>query len=291
MHFAGNELQVHVLDENRTPVRPGTIGEMYVGGAGVAQGYLNRPELTSDRFIPDPFVNADGARLYKSGDLASVLPDGQLEFHGRADGQVKIRGFRIEIGEIEAALGRRPEIAEAVVIVREDVQNDRRLVAYATPRDGKSIDPASVKKELKDKLPEYMVPAAIVVLDALPLTTNGKIDRNALPVPEQRSSPTSGSMTEMERRVTEIWTQCLHCNAALDDNFFDIGGTSLHAAEVHTELQKVRADVPITLLFEHPTIRSLANELSGVTKNDVMTAASDRARQQRAALARRRPAP
>ncbi|QJW98082.1 amino acid adenylation domain-containing protein [Frigoriglobus tundricola] len=285
------DLRVHVLDERLQAVSPGQSGEMYVGGAGVARGYLNRPELTAERFIPDPFATDPLARLYKSGDLALVSPDGQLEFLGRADGQVKIRGFRIEVGEIEAALARHPEVGEAVVVAREDVPGERRLVAYVAPRAGGAIDPSELRNRLKETLPDYMVPAAVVVLDALPLTANGKVDRAALPVPERRPSepPAAGAGTELERQIRAVWMRHLHCDAGPDDNFFDLGGTSLHLAEVHTELQnRLGGAWPLAVLFECPTVRALAARLAGTTGPHPAAAASaqDRAQLQRGAFAR-----
>jgi len=288
------DLTVHVLGEDRSPAAVGEIGEMYVGGAGVACGYLNRPELTEERFLRDPFSSDPSAKLYRSGDLARVLPDGQLEFHGRADSQVKIRGFRIEVGEIESLLAKQCEVAEAAVVVEEDGRGDRRLVAYASARDGRSIDSADLRARLKESLPDYMVPSSIVVLASLPLTTNGKIDRAALVASEQaRLEPKEPARTiqgsATERQVAEIWARSLRCNVGLDDNFFDIGGTSLHLAEVHAELSNARGDVPITLLFEYPTVRSLARQLDGAAKQDAaMSVTAERARMQRVALARRR---
>ena len=162
---------------------------MYIGGAGVARGYLNRPELTAEKFIPDPFSAEPGARLYKTGDLARYLPDGNIEFLGRADHQVKIRGFRIELGEIEAALGQHPAVREAVVLAREDAPGEKRLVAYVVAERG-SADATSCVAFCRDKLPDYMVPAVFVLLDALPLMPNGKIDRRALPAPDRVTTRT-----------------------------------------------------------------------------------------------------
>jgi len=285
------DLSVHVLDERLQPVSPGQSGEMYVGGAGVARGYLNRPELTAERFIPDPFSADPAARLYKSGDLALVLPDGQLEFLGRADGQVKIRGFRIEVGEIEAVLARHPAVSESVVVAREDVPGERRLVAYVASRTGAPVAPDDLRSRLKESLPDYMVPAAVVVLGTLPLTANGKVDRAALPVPERRvpESSAGGQGTELERQIRAVWSRFLHCDAGLDDNFFDLGGTSLHLAEVHAELlNRLGGSWPLAVLFECPTVRSLAARLAGTTNAGPAASASaqDRAKLQRGAFAR-----
>ena len=178
------DLAVYLLDRYGKLVPIGVPGELYVGGAGVARGYLNRPELTAERFVPDPFTGTPGARLYRSGDLARRLPDGDLEYLGRLDHQVKIRGFRIELGEIEAALAQHPAVREVVALVREDRPGDRRLVAYVRTDGRPTALAAELRAHAKERLPEYMVPAAFVALDALPLTANGKIDRAALPAPE-----------------------------------------------------------------------------------------------------------
>lgn len=176
-------LGVYLLGEDQSPVEKGQEGEIYVSGVGVARGYLNRPELTAQRFLADPFTNHPGARMYRTGDLARCLPDGALEYLGRADHQVKIRGFRVELGEIEANLLRHPDVAQAVVVAREDDPGDRRLVAYVVPEDGRTARPRELRRYLKDTLPTYMVPTAVVVLPHLPLTPNRKVDRLALPPP------------------------------------------------------------------------------------------------------------
>jgi hypothetical protein len=181
--------QIYILDSRREPVPIGVTGELYIGGVGVARGYLNRPDLTADRFIPDPFDKRADARMYKTGDLARWRRDGNVEYLGRNDHQVKIRGFRIELGEIESQLVRHPQIREAVVVSREDVAGEKRLVAYITRSPTSSVDTAEVRTYLRALLPEYMVPSSIVVLDELPLTPNGKLDRRALPAPEPSELP------------------------------------------------------------------------------------------------------
>ncbi len=208
---------------------------MHIGGAGVARGYLNRPELTAEKFIPDPFSAEPGARMYKTGDLARYRPDGNIEFLGRADHQVKIRGFRIELGEIEAALGQHPAVREAVVLAREDAPGEKRLVAYVVA-GARAADDDDLRRFLKEKLPEYMVPAVFVLLDALPLMPNGKIDRRALPAPD-RSRPELDKAfvaprTPTEELLAEIWAQLLDIErVGVHDNFFDLGGHSLLATQ------------------------------------------------------------
>ncbi|MGH6832626.1 MAG: non-ribosomal peptide synthetase, partial [Methyloceanibacter sp.] len=188
--------EIYILDPSLNPVPVGAPGELYIGGIGLARGYLNRPDLTAEKFVPNPFSTQPGARLYKSGDLARYLPDGNIEFLGRIDGQVKIRGFRIELGEIETVLSQQPAVREAVVLAREEVENpkseiqnpkslEKWLVAYVVPDRDRSPSPSELRSSLKEKLPDYMIPSTFVFLDALPLTPNGKLDRRALPVPDQ----------------------------------------------------------------------------------------------------------
>ena len=227
--------QLHILDERLELVPPGAVGELYIGGDGLARGYLGRPDLTAEKFLPNPFGMG---RLYRTGDLARRLADGTIECLGRVDHQVKIRGFRIELGEIEAQLERHASVREGVVVVREDVPGDRRLVAYvvgATP----VIDLAVLRAHLREALPEYMVPSLYVVLEAIPLTPNGKIDRKALPAPEQpRSGNYESPRTPIEERLAAIWASLLGVERiAVDDNFFELGGHSLLATQV---LSRVR---------------------------------------------------
>ena len=260
------DLKLYVLDKHLQPVPIGVPGEIHVGGAGVARGYLNRPALTAERFIPDPFSGRPGARLYRSGDLARYRPDGELEYLGRADDQVKIRGHRVELGEIEAALGRDPAVREAAVLVRQDTPGDPRLVAYVVGVNGQAPPVGDLRDRLKEELPPYMLPSAIVALEALPLTANGKVDRRALPAPEG-DRPSSGSTyvaprTPTEAAVAATWAEVLALGrVGIHDDFFDLGGHSLLALQVVARLRDAFAEgAGITLreLFEAPTVAGLA---------------------------------
>ncbi|RKI39115.1 hypothetical protein D7X55_40045, partial [Corallococcus sp. AB049A] len=218
----------YVLDANGDVAGVGVPGELYVGGEGLAWGYLNRADLTAERFVPHAFSTEPGARLYRTGDKARWKEDGTLEFLGRADFQVKVRGFRIELGEVEAALLTQEGVAEAVAVVR-DVGGDKRLVAYLVAKPGQNIDPKGVESELRKQLPEYMVPSSMGVLDALPLTANGKVDRKALAA---LAAPESGTAyepprTEAERKLAAIWEEVLRVpRVGVKDNFFSLGGHS-----------------------------------------------------------------
>jgi acyl carrier protein len=259
--------QIYLLDSHLQPVPIGVPGELYIGGAGLARGYLNRPELTAQKFIPNPFSSEPSSRLYKTGDLARYLPDGNIEFIGRIDHQVKIRGFRIELGEIEAVLRQHPAVQETVVLDREDVPGDKRLVAYVVPHQEQSPTSSELRHFLKEQLPEYMVPSAFVTLETLPLTPNGKVDRRALPNQEGLRpdlEPTYvAPQTEVERSIATVWQEVLHVeNVGVHDNFFDLGGHSLLMVKIQTKLQEVvNRDVSMTELFKYPTINSLARYL------------------------------
>jgi amino acid adenylation domain-containing protein len=253
---------VRVLDAALRPVPPGVVGELYVGGEGLARGYLGRPGLTAERFVPDPFAGTPGARLYRTGDLARVQPDGSLEFVGRADDQVKLRGHRIELGEIEAVLREHALVREAAVAVREDRPGDRALVAYTVG----SAEPAELRAHLAARLPEPMVPADFVALERLPLNAHGKLDRRALPAPDpgRRSErPYRAPESEQERLLAGIWAELLGLDrVGVDDDFFELGGHSLLATRVAARLRdSLGAEVPLRLLFEHSTLRALAAAL------------------------------
>ena len=256
--------RVYVLDPSGGPVPAGVPGELYVGGPGLARGYLNRPALTAERFVPDPWGDA-GARLYRSGDLGRWLPGGDLEFLGRVDHQVKIRGFRIELGEIEAALTSLPGVHEAAVVVREDrsgrAAGDRRLVAYVT--GDAAVD--ALRQSLRERLPDYMVPAAFVTLAALPLTPTGKVDRKALPAPDRQSAGASyvAPRVPVEEVVAGIWAEVLGLErVGVADHFFDLGGSSLLLVQVHGRLRALfDVDLPLIDLFAYPTVSALASRL------------------------------
>ncbi|NMO13600.1 amino acid adenylation domain-containing protein [Pyxidicoccus fallax] len=255
-------VRVYVLDARGEPVPMGVKGELYLGGVGVARGYPGRPALTAERFVPDPFSGEAGARLYRTGDVVRWREDGTLDFVGRADAQVKVRGFRIELGEVEAALARLPGVREAVVVAREDGPGGKRLVGYVVPREGVQTDGAVLRAALKEALPEYMVPSAVVVLPALPLTPNGKVDRRALPAPdfdgEAREHVAPRTPTEV--RLAELWGQLLGVQrVGASDSFFDLGGHSLLATQAVSRVrQAFGVELPLRALFESPTVEGVA---------------------------------
>ncbi|QSQ23764.1 non-ribosomal peptide synthase/polyketide synthase [Pyxidicoccus parkwayensis] len=261
------QVQVYVLDASLRPVPVGVAGELYVGGAGVARGYLGQPALTAERFIPHPFSTEPGARLYRTGDEVRWMVDGELEFLGRRDEQVKLRGFRIELGEVESVLAEHPSVAQAVVALREDAPGDKRLVAYVVPRPGEQAEPQSLRAALLSRLPDYMVPAAFVSLESLPLTTSGKVDKKALPAPEGAHAVASSEYvaprTDLERRLAAIWSELLDVEqVGLHDEFMSLGGHSLLATQV---MARIRAnfgvELPLRVLFESATLEKLATQL------------------------------
>jgi amino acid adenylation domain-containing protein/thioester reductase-like protein len=255
--------QIYILDSNLQPVPMGVIGDLYIGGDGVSRGYLNRPELTAERFIRNPFEAS--STIYKTGDLARYLPDGNIEYFGRSDHQVKIRGFRIEIGEVESALAAHPDVRQAVVAARKERTSEASLVAYVVPEStDKSADLNQYRSYLRTKLPEYMIPASFVILKAMPLTPNGKVDRKALPVLSQDQLAMRADYmpprTEEERAIAAICAEVLNLErVGLHDNFFDLGGNSLIATRLIFQLQEhFQVRLPLVRLFESPTMEGLA---------------------------------
>ena len=259
--------KIYLLDQFLQPVPIGVPGELYIGGLGLARGYLNRPELTEKAFLSNPFYDRPESRLYKTGDLGRWSTDGNMEFLGRIDHQVKIRGYRIELGEVESVLGQHPGVREAVVIAREDRPDERHLVAYFVSSRKQTPTIAELRRYLKQKLPDYMVPSAFVLVDALPLMPNGKVDRRALPAPDKtRQEPTESSVKprdELELQLIKIWEKVLGIkNVGMKDNFFDLGGHSLLAVQLFARIQKIFGkDLPLTTLFQAPTIEQLADVL------------------------------
>ncbi|MEB3151624.1 MAG: amino acid adenylation domain-containing protein, partial [Sphaerospermopsis sp.] len=258
-------VEILILDQNLKPVARGCEGELYIGGTSLARGYLNRPDLTQERFIPHPFKKQAGARLYKTGDLVRCLPNGSIEFLGRIDDQVKIRGFRIELGEIEAVISQHHAVYQNAVIVREDVPGDKRLVAYVVPKQGQSTGVDELRRYLKQKLPSYMIPSALVMLkDSLPITSNGKLDRQALPEPDTSRQEVSDNFVapsnEVEQKLTEIWQEVLDIQLiSIKDDFFDLGGNSLLAVTVFADIDKAfGVNLPMSTLFHATTIEALA---------------------------------
>ena len=239
----------------------GIPGELCVAGSGLARGYLGRPDLTAERFLPDPWAEGPGMRLYRTGDLVRWLPAGDLEFLGRIDDQVKVRGYRVELREIEASLGLHPAVAEAVVVAREDAPGDRRLTAYVVPRNGEA-GASELRAFLRERLPDYMVPASFVALDALPTTPSGKVDRRALPSPD-RLGPEgvyTAPRTPAEETVAAIWRAVLGAGrVGVTDNFFELGGHSLLLPQVMHRLRSAfRVEIPLRALFDEPTVEGLA---------------------------------
>ncbi|MBW4493171.1 MAG: amino acid adenylation domain-containing protein [Oscillatoria princeps RMCB-10] len=277
---------LYVLDGNLQPVPLGVAGELHIGGASLARGYLGRPEATGEKFIPDPFSNEPGARLYKTGDKVRYLPDGEIEYLGRIDQQVKIRGFRIELGEIEAALGQHPDVREVAVVCREDTPGNKRLIAYVVPNQSAAylLDTqekwktlqrtlsGSLRDSLKQKLPDYMVPSAFVLMEALPLTPNGKVDRRALPAPDLRPE-LDGSFvaprTAIEEKLACIWAEVLNLElVGINDNFFELGGHSLKATQLMSQLRAAfKIELPLRQLFESPTVAELAATIASTAQN------------------------
>ncbi len=254
--------QLYILDDDMRPAGIGTVGELYIGGDQVARGYLNRPELTAERFLPDPFRS--GGRLYKTGDLARYLPDGNVEFLGRSDFQVKIRGFRIELGEVENALESMDGVRGAVVVAHERSAGDLELVGYVAHPDGERLEVDDLRTRLAERLPEYMVPTTIIALNRFPLNPNGKVDRKALPAPirvrPELATPYVPPRTALERALAERWRRLIDLDrVGIHDPFFELGGTSLQAARFVNQLQtEMQETIMVVTLFGAPTVAEYA---------------------------------
>ncbi|NEO40921.1 MAG: amino acid adenylation domain-containing protein [Moorea sp. SIOASIH] len=256
-------IQLYILDDHLQPVPIGIPGQLHIGGIGLARGYLNRPELTAEKFIPNPFRDESGSRLYKTGDLVRYLPDGNIEFLGRIDNQVKVRGYRIELGEIEAVLGEHQNVRQALVIVREDIEGDKRLVAYVVPQQ-QELTVCELRSFLNTQLPNHMIPAAIIILEAIPLTPNGKIDRRALPAPDASRWGSEANFIAprdaLEKQLAQIWSEVLGVSSVgVQDNFFDLGGHSLLGVRLIARIQEqLGKKLPLATIFKHQTIEQLA---------------------------------
>jgi amino acid adenylation domain-containing protein len=293
-------MQIYLLNEQLQPAPIGVPGELHIGGVGLARGYLNQPDLTAQKFIPNPFSSEPGARLYKTGDLARYRPDGNIEFLGRIDHQVKLRGFRIELGEIESALLEHPAVTDCITIVREDKPGDQRLVSYivanqAAPSHPSAPNTSQLRSFLQNRLPEFMLPSNFVVLPELPKTPNGKVDRRGLPAPTSERPELETQYvhprTEAERALAAVWQEVLGIDrVGVNDNFFDLGGHSLLAAKVHSRLQeRFNRQLTMVELFRYPSVRALAEFLANeddepATLRDVR----ERAQRQRQALKQQR---
>lgn len=286
--------QLYVLDPTGRLTVPGQPGELYIGGDGVTRGYLHREDLTRERFLPNPFAPG---RMYRTGDLVCRSQNGKLRFLGRTDHQVKVRGYRIELGEIEAVISAYPGVAEAVVVAREDRADDVRIVAYLRMNQP-LLDEESLRRHLSDVLPDYMVPAHFVVLDAFPMTPNAKVDRKALPKPEVTTKPSTNEIfvapeNTLERDLAEAYRRTLGLDrVGLNDNFFAIGGHSLLAVQLHRDLKaSIAPELTITDVFRFPTVGTLAAHLADRGKADErLSQVADRAATRRAALGDRRAA-
>jgi amino acid adenylation domain-containing protein len=262
-------IQAYILDSYLQPLPVGVVGELHIGGMGVARGYLNQPEFTAEKFIAHPFSDDPQARLYKTGDLARYLSDGNIEYLGRIDQQVKIRGFRIELGEVEAAISQYPQVSQVTVIDREDTPGNKQLVAYVIAQSNEEISSTEIRTFLKDKLPSYMLPAAVVCLNELPLTPNGKIDRRALPIQEfsqLQSEEYVAPRTHTEEVLADIWSKVLQVEkVGINDNFFDLGGHSLLATQVVSRIHETLGmKLPLQNLFEEDTLADLAERIDDI---------------------------
>ncbi|MBK6639837.1 MAG: amino acid adenylation domain-containing protein [Bacteroidetes bacterium] len=263
--------KIYILDEKLMPVAIGEQGELYVSGFALARGYINRPELTAERFLSSPFEDKHISRIYKTGDLGRYLSDGSIEYLGRADNQVKVRGYRIELGEVEIAISKNNAVAQVAVTVREDEPGDKRLVAYIVPSENSKLTVADIRKTISGNLPEYMMPSSFVFLNTLPKTPSGKIDRKSLPKPDEKR-PEIGTLfvqaaTPDEIAISRLWSKLLRIDkVGIDDNFFDLGGNSLLALQAIAILRQENGmDIPVVKLYQQPTVRGLLKALAGTT--------------------------
>ncbi|HVK58526.1 MAG TPA: amino acid adenylation domain-containing protein, partial [Candidatus Kapabacteria bacterium] len=266
------DLTIHLLDERGNEVPAGTAGEIYVGGEGVALGYLNRPDLTSQKFVKDCFTKQAGARLYRSGDLARRLPGGDLEYLGRIDQQVKIHGFRIELGEIESVLNLHPSVRECAVIC-DDSAGDKRLLAYVVPR-GKTPSFNELRDFAAKRLPAYMLPRRVIMLDEIPLTVNGKVNRKALPLPDSRRHLSATSFcaptSQAEKALAQIWESVLEVSqVGINDNFFELGGDSIRSIQVLARAEAQGLKISLQTIFSHPTIAGILANLNSESEDQV----------------------
>jgi amino acid adenylation domain-containing protein len=266
--------EIYILDENQKRAPEGQLGELYIGGASLAAGYLNDAQLTAERFVANPFSARSGARLYRTGDLGCYLPDGQIAFHGRVDDQVKIRGYRIELNEVIGALSRHPGVRENVVVSAADAQGEKRLVAYVVPQDS-SLTVSDLRDFLARELPNYMIPATFVSLESIPIGATGKVDRSTLPAPSDdnllRDESFVGASTPTEERVAAIVTSLLSLDSmSVNDNFFYFGGNSLFGTQVIARLRETfDVEVPLLRLFDYPTIAGLAKEVERLMEEKI----------------------
>jgi hypothetical protein len=268
-----DNFELYVLDKDMNPVPVGIPGELYISGIGLARGYHNRPELSAERFLPNPFSIKKGARMYRSGDLVKYLSTGDIEFIGRVDNQVKIRGFRIELGEIESVISNYPGIKESIVIVREDSPGKKQIVSYTVSKN-ETIDIGELKSFIRTKLPEYMVPVAYVLIDKLPLTPSKKIDYKSLPIPGIADTTIRSEFveprTETERIMAEIGKEILGIEKmGVHDNFFELGGHSLLATQFISRIKdSFKKELSLKVLFKNPTIAGLSLELENINLID-----------------------
>jgi len=287
--------EIYLLDPRGQPVPIGVPGELYIGGIGVARGYLKRPALTAEKFTPNPFSSETGTRLYRTGDLARYLPDGAIEFLGRIDHQVKVRGFRIELGEIDSLLKRHPDVQDAITMAREDQPGNPRLVTYVLPANEHAPTADELRTFVQKELPEYMTPAVFTPLATFPLTPSGKVDRRMLPAPtSERPALATTYVTprnQLERSIAELWREVLGMDrVGIQDNFFDLGGHSLLLARVHSKLEELLdRELSMVELFRFPTIRALSEHLGDEDGQEPsLKRTYDRAEKQILARTRRR---